>query len=222
MENPLLDMLKSGFSQAMPHLLPLLIFAVVAVIAFRFLEQLFAPKRRRWRGRGGQRWSGRGKVLPFQPKHDAVPKDAYDPLASAADQLRTVMGAEFQSQPLLNRSEAKVLAALDKIVAELAPEWRVMAQVSLGEVLKSSDAEAYRCINSKRVDLLLVDGDCRPRHAIEYQGGGHHQGSAAARDAVKKEALRRAGLGYHEVIAGSTTPGELRRLVEKLVGKAAA
>ena len=57
----------------------------------------------------------------------------------------------------------------------------------------------------------------RVRQAIEYQGTGHHQGTAAARDAVKKEALRKAGIGYHEVVAGHTTPGELRALVEKLV-----
>ncbi len=67
-----------------------------------------------------------------------------------------------------------------------------------------------------------MDEDCQPRHAIEYQGGAHHQGTAAARDAVKKEALRRAGIGYHEVVAGHTTPSELRRLVEKLVDKPTA
>jgi hypothetical protein len=94
-----------------------------------------------------------------------------------------------------------------------------MAQVSLGEILRSGDADAYRCVNSKRVDLLLMDDECRPRHAIEYQGAAHHQGTAAARDAVKKEALRRAGIGYYEVTAGQTTPAELRRLVEKLVEK---
>ena len=65
--------------------------------------------------------------------------------------------------------------------------------------------------------MLLVDGDCQPIAAIEYRGGSHHQGTAAARDAVKKEALRRAGIGYHEVIAGVTTRAELKRLVEKLV-----
>ena len=99
------------------------------------------------------------------------------------------------------------------------PKWQVMAQVSLGEILRSNDADAYRCINSKRVDLLLVDADCQPRHAVEYQGMAHHQGTAAARDAVKKEALRRAGIGYHEVVAGHTTPTDLRRLIEKLVDK---
>ena len=46
-----------------------------------------------------------------------------------------------------------LLTALDRIVAELAPGWRVMAQVSLGEVLRCDDEDAYRCINSKRVDL---------------------------------------------------------------------
>jgi hypothetical protein len=41
--------------------------------------------------------------------------------------------------------------------------------------------------------------------------------AAAARDAVKKEALRRAGIGYEGVVGGHHTPGELRRLVEKVV-----
>ena len=35
-------------------------------------------------------------------------------------------------------------------------------------------------------------------------------------DAIKKEALRRAGIGYFEVVAGDT-PAELRRVVERLV-----
>jgi hypothetical protein len=49
-------------------------------------------------------------------------------------------------------------------------------------------------------------------------GGAHYKGAhaTAARDAVKKEALRRAGIGYLEVNAGDT-PAELRRVVERLV-----
>lgn len=46
--------------------------------------------------------------------------------------------------------------------------------------------------------------------------------TTAARDAVKKEALRRAGIGYVEVVAGDHTPAELRRIVEKLVQRADA
>jgi Protein of unknown function (DUF2726) len=95
----------------------------------------------------------------------------------------------------------------------------VMAQVSLGEFLASQDKDAFFAVNSKRVDFALMDEMCRVRHALEYQGNGHHLpgNAAAARDAVKKEALRKAGIGYHEVVAGHTTPAELRRLVEKLV-----
>ena len=92
-----------------------------------------------------------------------------------------------------------------------------MGQVSLGQILASEDKGAYLAINSKRVDLLIVDADCRPLHAIEFQGTGHHQGTAAARDAIKKEALRRAGVGYIEVISGDT-PADLRAIVRKLAG----
>ena len=129
------------------------------------------------------------------------------------------MGADFTIQPLLNKSEARVFKELDSMVISCNPGWQVMAQVSLGEILRSRNADAYSCINSKRVDLLLVDENCRPRHAIEYQGGAHYQGTAAARDAVKKEALRRAGISYHEVVSGHTTPSELRQLVDKLVDR---
>jgi hypothetical protein len=175
-------------------------------------------RRKAWREKNGRNWDRPGDRQVYRPasaspnSFPAVPK-----VPDAADQLRIVMGAEFAVQPLLNRSEARVFKELDRIVIGFNPNWQVMAQVSLGEILRSKDADAYRCINSKRVDLLLVDEHCRPRHVVEYQGGAHHQGSAAARDAVKKEALRRAGIGYHEVIAGQTTPSDLRTLIERLV-----
>ena len=201
-----------------PHLL----VAVLAVGAFfgmtveRFATQM---RRQAWRERNRGRWNNKARregPWPSKPE-PPVPKQP-----DAADQLRIVMGADFTVQPLLNKSEARVFKELDRIVIGCNPAWHVMAQVSLGEVLRSKDADAYRCINSKRVDLLLVDEDCQPRFAIEYQGGAHYQGTAAARDAVKKEALRRAGIGYHEVVAGYTTPSELRRLVGRLVVKPTA
>jgi hypothetical protein len=197
---------------------PLLLIAILFVGAILgiFVEKFVNwQNRREWR----RRRERRGQVVPFQPKQDAiVPK-----VPDAADQLRTVMKAEFKAQPLLNRSEARLFKAIDKWVIDLRPGWQVMAQVSLGEILRCEDKAAYACINSKRVDLLIVDDECRPLHAIEYQGGAHFKGAhaTAARDAVKKEALRRAGIGYVEVVAGDT-PAELRRVVERLVGKSAA
>ena len=135
-------------------------------------------------------------------------------------QPNDLMRADFKAQALLNKSETRLFRVLDKMVIEMAPPgWQVMAQVSLGEILRCEDKAAFGCINSKRVDLLIVDADCNPLHAIEYQGGGHFKGAhaTAARDAVKKEALRRAGISYDEVVAGNHTPTELRRVVKKLI-----
>jgi hypothetical protein len=199
------------------------VLAVGSVFGMVAEQAMSKWARQKWRRNNPKPWppkkqGGRVTPEPWKPSSDQTPAKKPD----AADQLRTVMGATFTIQPLLNRGEARVFKELDRAVIARNPTWQVMAQVSLGEILRCEDAAAYGCINSKRVDLLLMDGDCRPRHAIEYQGAGHHQGTAAARDAVKKEALRRAGIGYHEVVAGQTTPVELRRLVEKLVDGPAA
>lgn len=70
--------------------------------------------------------------------------------------------------------------------------------------------------------LLIVDAECQPLFAIEHQGTGHHLGkTAVARDAVKMEALRKAGIGY-ETIRPGDTPADLRALVRKVAGKRAA
>jgi hypothetical protein len=187
--------------------------AMLGMAAERLGEKMNKAERRAyWQRRNAKRGGFRKpfKAVPLKGTPERARLDA-------ADQLRRVMEAEFKRRPLLNKSEARLFRELDQMVIARNRAWQVMAQVSVGEFVGSDDAEAYGCINSKRVDLLLVDGDCQARHALEYQGTGHHQGTAAARDAVKKEALRKAGIGYHEVVAGHTTPSELKRLVEKLV-----
>jgi hypothetical protein len=175
----------------------------------RFISRMRA---RAWRKRNASNDYNAAPSWPAAPAEDAR-------ILDSVEQLRIVMDADFTSRPLLNQGEARVFEELCQIVSRCRPGWRVMAQVSLGEILRSKDSEAFGCINSRRVDMLLIDEDCRPRHAIEYHGGGHYQGTAAARDAVKKEALRRAGIGYHEVVAGKTTPGELRQFIENLISK---
>lgn len=191
----------------------LAIGAAIGIGVERVSNRAAAEKRKAyWRGRNAAKASG--KVAPDE-RWAGKPAPEAD---FAADQLKLVSKANFASQALLNRSEAAVFAALDKAVIARNPAWQVMAQVSLGEFLATPDKDAFLAVNSKRVDFALMDDKCCVRHALEYQGSGHHLGqSAAARDAVKKEALRKAGIGYHEVIAGHTTPGELRALVEKLV-----
>jgi hypothetical protein len=197
---------------------PVLLIAILfvgAMIGISVEKFVRWQDRREWQRRKKRRLEKQRVVPgPWESRHGGF----FERIPDAADQLRTVMKADFKAQPLLNKSEARLFKSIDKWVLELRPGWQVMAQVSLGEILRCEDKDAYACINSKRVDLLIVDEDCRPLHAIEYQGGGHFKGAhaTAARDAVKKEALRRAGIGYVEVVAGDT-PAELRRVVERLV-----
>lgn len=204
---------------------PFLLFAVLAIgaglgIAVERLVESGKRSERRayWQGRNAGRPGG--KPSGFKRDLKAVPLKGTPERAAldAAEQLRLVMEANFKPRQLLNRPERRVLAHLDKCLSEHAPGWRAMGQVSLGEILASEDRDAYFAINSKRVDLLIVDAECRPLHAVEFQGEGHHQGTAAARDAVKKEALRRAGIGYVELSSGDT-PSELRAIVRKLAGR---
>lgn len=197
-------------------LVVLAIGGMIGIVLERTLAGIDAEKRKAyWRGRNAGKGSGKGKRDGSTPKKEPEAQRA----DLAADQLKAVMAARFTPRPLLNRPEAAVFKALDAAVIARNPGWQVMAQVSLGEFLASPDKDAFFAINSKRVDFALMDDKACVRHVLEYHGTGHHQdgGAAAARDAVKKEALRKAGIGYHEVVAGHTTPGELRALVEKLV-----
>lgn len=194
-------------------LIVLFIGAVIGIALERTIAHADSERRKAyWRGRNAGKKGPNLKTIEWAERKQATGADF------AADQLKAVSRAKFTSRSLLNKSEAKVFDALDKAVIARNPGWQVMAQVSLGEFLASPDKDAYLAVNSKRVDFALMDENCRVVHALEYQGSGHHTGtSAAARDAVKKEALRKAGIGYHEVVAGHTTPSELRALVEKLV-----
>lgn len=194
-----------------------IVMLIIGLVFATVLGEVLRPASKRGRGRR-PRWNRYHEPRPFaQPR----PAAAQSRMPDAADQLRTVMSSSFTAKPLLNRSETYVLKALEPLVCELLPGWRVMAQVSLGEILKGDSVEAFNTINAKRVDFLVVDMEFRPRFVVEYQGQGHHQGTAAARDAVKKEALRRAGIGYGEVLA-SDSVADLRVLVTKLSPRTAS
>ena len=140
------------------------------------------------------------------------------PRPDSAEQLRQVAGADFSSRRLLSVSEERVLEALEIIIADMALGWRVMAQVNLAEILDTPDDSAFRAISAKRVDLLIVSAAQMPIAAVEYQGHGHFQGDAAVNDAIKREALRRAGIAYVEVMADDT-PAELRDQLRRLAAR---
>lgn len=204
----------------------LLLGAILAIGALcgigveRLVEgQKRAERRAYWAGR-----KHKGNVIGFRRGKATVPLKGTPERAvhDAAEHLRAVMEEEFTARPLLNKPERRLLAVLDQALAQHTSGWRAMGQVCLGEILASPDSDAYAAVNSKRVDLLIVDADCRPLHGLEFQGTGHHLGrDTAARDAVKKEALRKAGIGYVEVASGDT-PAELHAIVRKLAARQAA
>jgi hypothetical protein len=137
-------------------------------------------------------------------------------LSDVGVQLNAIMKAPFQKRRVMNVSEYKVFKVVESEVAAAKKGHRTFAQTSLGQVLESASSDAFRSINAKRVDILVVDRGGWPVFAVEYQGPGHYQGTAAARDAIKKEALRRAGVGYLEVTQDDSEDQLRLRLREHL------
>ncbi len=179
----------------------------VALIVGAFLLGAYAsgslsPLRRR------RPWTSRP---PFQREH------TQPDLTDVGQQFHAVMAASFQKRKLLSLREYRAFKTIEEVVMTERRGHRVFAQANLGEILKTPDANAYRSINSKRVDILVVDRGGWPVLAVEYQGNGHYQGVAAARDAIKKEALRKAGVGYVEVSA-TDTDAQVRTRVREALG----
>lgn len=183
-------------------------------VGVQFERWRAAAARREWRAKRAAR-SGFKSFKPRGSRPATAAPVGPSPAPDVADQLRIVMASDFTRRRLLNTQEAKVFHAAEEAIARAGKPWRAMAQVSLGEILSSPNDNAHRAINSKRVDILIVCNRSLPIAAIEYQGGGHYQGTAPVRDAVKKEALRRAGVRYIEMLPDHG-PSDLAREVERL------
>jgi Protein of unknown function (DUF2726) len=186
------------------------LYTLTAIIIFAILGGVYGE---RWRNQ--LYWAKRRK-FKRAPQTKVIPLFRAGTTDFSAQQLSAVTQASFSAWPLLNKPETRLFGILEEEIAKYGIKWRVMAQVSLGEILKSPCKDAFMAINSKRVDFLIITMAGKPRHAIEFQGSGHHQGTAAIRDAVKKEALRKAGIGYHEIMSGDT-PADVRRLIARLI-----
>ena len=163
---------------------------VLMFIAIPFFTTAVRRQRRR-------RFQFPNRLLSFD--HQQRPD-----LTDFGQQLRAVMAGSFEKQRVLTSSEYRVFAIVEDEIAAHGAGHRVFAQTSLGEILKSGNSDAFHSINSKRVDILIIDRGGWPFLAIEYQGERHYVGTAAARDAVKKEALRKAGVRYLEICSTDT------------------
>jgi len=69
-----------------------------------------------------------------------------------------------------------------------------------GNYLSPDDKLAFYSFNAKRVDFLIIDGYGQPAFVVEYQGSGHHMsGTAAERDMLKREAIRKTTIELVEI-----------------------
>jgi hypothetical protein len=134
--------------------------------------------------------------------------------------LRYVLDADFAATPVMRHMEYQAFKVVEREVLSLRRGLRVFSQTALGAVLKTPDEQAFWAVNSKRVDVLVVGPNGMPLLVVEYQGSGHHQNDAAARDAVKREALRKAGVEYLEVFE-HTNDDEIRRMVREAINRRA-
>lgn len=146
-------------------------------------------------------------------------------LRNPRDQIEAISKVNFERRQIMNRGEFALFRVLEDAVAKHGGSYRLMAQTSLGELIKpSGDAAlsldlraAHASINSKRLDFAIIDRTGLLALAVEFQGSGHHMGSKAfMRDAVKREALRKAGVQMMEVETGWTTEDVQMRLRKAL------
>jgi hypothetical protein len=194
---------------------PVLVLAVILIL-FGVLPRgrrfLSAPRRHRYwtnyRSSNRSSWRNQDRAPDGTDRTD---------LTDAAQQLAAVMAGTFRKRRVMSASEYRVFKIIEDDLPATRSGYRVFAQTSLGEILESPSEDAFSSINSKRADILVVDRSGWPVLAVEYQGSGHYQGSAAARDAVKKEALRKAGVRYLEIAAGDTDDHIRSRVREHLV-----
>ncbi len=178
--------------------------ALVAAL-IGLLNFAFGPKKPR-----------RSRFRNYSYRSNGFPVEQSGAAQHFGQQLQSVMISTFEKRRIMNGSEYRAFQIIEKDIASIGKGHRVFAQTCLGEVLQSKDEGAFYSINSKRVDILIVDRGGWPVLAVEYQGEGHFQGTAAARDAIKKEALRKAGVRYLEVVPGDSDEQIRRRVREHL------
>lgn len=140
-------------------------------------------------------------VLALRPRSPKAPR-----MADPVRQLDAVRNVDFEVKPLMSRAEARILPLLEAALSEYAPDHRVMMQVALQELIQpTTDApetalrRADASIKSKRIDMAIVDGAGRLVAALGSQGPH----CPPIRDAVRREALRSAGIPYLDL--GETT-----------------
>lgn len=125
--------------------------------------------------------------------------------------MALVSRTTYQPRPVMGREEAFLFYKLENWVNDRAQGERVFAQVPMGVYLQTPDDAAHLLIRYKRPDYVIVNRQGLPLCVVEYQGGGHYQGDAHERDAIKNVALQRANIPLVEIFADEQNDAHLIR-----------
>lgn len=128
--------------------------------------------------------------------------------------MSLVSRTAYQPRPVMGREEACLFYKLENWVNGRAQGERVFAQVPMGVYLQTPDDAAHLLIRYKRPDYVIVNRQGLPLCVVEYQGGGHYQGDAHERDAIKNAALQRANIPLVEIFADEKN--DTHRILQKL------
>lgn len=133
--------------------------------------------------------------------------------------IELVAESNFYKKKIMNKSEFRVFKIIETMMSEKGGGYRVFSQTCLGQIIGSSDEAAFRAVNSKRIDFVIVEPFGNIAVAVEYQGGGHYQNNAVERDAIKREALRKSGTPFVEVLENDSEEW-IRQKINQAMGSA--
>lgn len=126
-----------------------------------------------------------------------------------ASSLALIARTPYKPRPIMWREEAFLFYKLENWVNGRAQGERVFAQVPMGVYLQTPDDAAHLLIRYKRPDYVIVNRQGLPLCVVEYQGGGHYQGDAHERDAIKNAALQRANIPLVEIFSAEQNDVDL-------------
>jgi hypothetical protein len=225
--NEYFDRAASGTTGSDPDLTVLLILAVAVGLLY-LLGQLRSGRSRRGRPHRSESPQYHVPTKPLAERKASFLSSGHAPaplnLRDPGQQMHAIAQVGFETVPLLNRSEARLLPALEAVVRKHGDGHRLMAQTCLGEILRPKGADltdrqrddAYFSVNAKRLDFAVFNRFGYLVVAIEYQGHAHYHATSFMRDAVKREALRKAGVPFLELEAGITPEVAAARLTASL------
>lgn len=132
----------------------------------------------------------------------------------AEENLRLIRENRYRQKRVCNANERAAYIAALSVVLRREKKERVLAQVTLGEMLYHENSRVHGAVNSKRVDILVTDDSFNPLIAIEIDGSGHHLSNYShINDEGKMLALKSAGIPLLRILASTDDAEDIKRQV---------